>query len=439
MINKLRYINWQEIKYIQTVWEQLNLELKDLEKLLPVTRRKRGLINLGGDVLNFLFGTATSTELQSLHRAIEGIKKQNDVMTHSIESQLTYTKELDENVRQNTRDVSLLARTLKSLVFDVVNLNDTVKLLEANISKRIELMANVSQTVRELEFFCLQLEQDFINIRQGLDVTSTGKLSAGLLPPHNLSQILQQVTLRLPNDATLIAGTDLEDMFIYYEVARVHAYATSSDIRLVIRFPLRGTDRVMSLYRTEPLPVYEALLGTQVQIAPETMYMAVSESRQYYSLLTSADLQKCQQGLFTICESEFPLYHKSTPSCSGALYFGKHDLAHEHCNKVILRKHFKPVWIHYKGTPRFWIYSLPMSIKITKTCRRNGTIESVDLKNEGAGILYEEENCHIFSERFLLLSTASGYTNFALTRGQVVVPELPDLLTAEGAQVLERH
>jgi uncharacterized protein YoxC len=161
------------------------LELKDLEKLLPVTRRKRGLINLGGDVLDFLFGTATSTELQTLHCVTEGIKKQNDVMTHSIQSQLTYTKELDENVRQNTRDVSLLARTLKSLVFGVANLNDTVKLLEANVSKRIELMANVSQKVQELEFFCLQLEQDFIKIRQGLDVTSTGKLSAGLLPPHN--------------------------------------------------------------------------------------------------------------------------------------------------------------------------------------------------------------------------------------------------------------
>jgi hypothetical protein len=80
-----------------------------------------------------------------------------------------------------------------------------------------------------------------------------------------------------------------------------------------------------------------------------------------------------------------------------------------------------------------------MSIKVTKTCRCNGTIESVDLKTDGAGILYEEENCQIFSERFLLLSTASGYTNFTLTRGQVVVPELPDLLTAEEAQVLEHH
>jgi anaerobic ribonucleoside-triphosphate reductase len=57
-------------------------------------------------------------------------------------------------------------------------------------------MANASQAFRELEFCCLHLEQEF-KIRQGLDVTSTGKLSAELLPPHNLSQVLQQVALRL--------------------------------------------------------------------------------------------------------------------------------------------------------------------------------------------------------------------------------------------------
>jgi len=59
------------------------------------------------------------------------------------------------------------------------------------------------QTIRELKFFSLQLEHEFIKIRQGLDVTFTGKLSAEILPPHNLSQLQQQVALRLPADVSL--------------------------------------------------------------------------------------------------------------------------------------------------------------------------------------------------------------------------------------------
>jgi hypothetical protein len=50
---------------------------------------------------------------------------------------------------------------------------------------------------------------------------------------------------------------------------------------------------------------------------------------------------------------------------------------------------------------------------------------------EGVGMLYVEESCQVFSEGFLLLSTTSGYTNYTLTPGQVVIPELPALLTEE--------
>jgi hypothetical protein len=42
-------------------------------------------------------------------------------------------------------------------------------------------------------------------------------------------------------------------------------------------------------------------------------------------------------------------------------------------------------------------------------------------------------------EHFFLLSTVSGNTNFTLTRGQVAVPELPDLLTPEEARVVKSH
>jgi exonuclease VII small subunit len=248
MQNIAYYVNWQEITYLHAVWDQLHRELENVENLLPQARHKRGLLNFGGHVLNFLFGTATSADLMNLHEVVENIKTRQTTITHSVEHQLTYTKELDESVKQSSQDIATLAKILKIQVSDLSKLNTTIKQLEANISHRLDYMAQISQTIRELEFFSLQLEQEITNFRQGLDVTSTGKLSAALLPPHNLSLLLQQVALKLPTDVALLAGTSLEDMFVYYQVARVHAYATPSEIRLVIRLPLRGTDRVMNLY-----------------------------------------------------------------------------------------------------------------------------------------------------------------------------------------------
>jgi hypothetical protein len=80
-----------------------------------------------------------------------------------------------------------------------------------------------------------------------------------------------------------------------------------------------------------------------------------------------------------------------------------------------------------------------MPTKVTKTCKNKGVTKTSDAEIRGTGILYEEENCQVFSERFLLLSTASGNTNFTLTRRQVVEPELPNLLTADEAEMIKGH
>ena len=76
------------------------MELSDLEKLLPTPRQKRALLDLGGHVLNFLFGTATNADLTKLHEAVEQIKDRQTAVVHSVENQLTYMKELDGDVKQ---------------------------------------------------------------------------------------------------------------------------------------------------------------------------------------------------------------------------------------------------------------------------------------------------------------------------------------------------
>jgi hypothetical protein len=92
-------------------------------------------------------------------------------------------------------------------------------------------------------------------------------------------------------------------MYIYYEVAKVQAYATTTAIRLVVRLPLRRADRIMNLFRSVPLPVYSQALGRHVQIEPETLYLAVTENGQHYSLLTMADLQQSKLGSHHMCSN----------------------------------------------------------------------------------------------------------------------------------------
>jgi hypothetical protein len=72
------FINWGEVEQARVAVNQVEQELSTLSKLLPVSkeadltpRRKRGLINIGGEALTFLFGIATTQQLQELHDTVE--------------------------------------------------------------------------------------------------------------------------------------------------------------------------------------------------------------------------------------------------------------------------------------------------------------------------------------------------------------------------------
>jgi hypothetical protein len=185
-----------------------------------------------------------------------------------------------------------LARTLKNVIINAFTYQKNFEEAVQQLKTLIYFQSNVSRVMLELEFTAMQ--RAIIQVQEGLENSATGRLSSVLIPPHNLSKILEEVTLRLPQDVSLTAGSNTENMYVYYEVATVQAYATMTVIRLIVRIPLRGADRVMILFRSLPLPAYLKALGRHIQIKPDATYLAVTENRQYYSLLTEADLQQCR-------------------------------------------------------------------------------------------------------------------------------------------------
>jgi hypothetical protein len=82
-----------------------------------------------------------------------------------------------------------------------------------------------------------------------------------LINPYNLSVILQQVSLQLRAGLSMLTGLTVEDMYVYYTVATVHAVATSKNIRLLVDIPLKATDRQFELYQVHSLPFSMKALG----------------------------------------------------------------------------------------------------------------------------------------------------------------------------------
>ena len=71
----------------------------------------------------------------------------------------------------------------------------------------------------------IQTKEDLLQLQQNLDMTAIGKLSTTYLPPHKLSNILQQIPRKLPEGVNLLMQPITENVYVFYQVTDVLAYA----------------------------------------------------------------------------------------------------------------------------------------------------------------------------------------------------------------------
>jgi len=81
-----------------------------------------------------------------------------------------------------------------------------------------------------------------MQLQEAMDVISLSQLSSVLIHPYNLLKILQQISLQLPAGLTMLTGLTVQEMYLYYAIAVVHAVATSRNIRLFVDILLEVAD-----------------------------------------------------------------------------------------------------------------------------------------------------------------------------------------------------
>jgi hypothetical protein len=229
----------------------------------------------------------------------------------------------------------------------------------------------------------------------------------------------------------MLTGLTVEDMYVYYTIATLHAVATSTSIRLFVEIPLKAADRYFELYQVHSLPFLYERIGKFVMIDEEFTYLAVAESRQFFALIPTHMLAKCTRDLYTVCPADMMLRTAGEPNCLTALFLGKTDVALTKCKRLILNESFEPVWIR---SPDFsyWIYSLSSPQRITVQCQEIGSPPNYEKNQQlilqGNGILPNSSSCYIHSENFKLLPHSMGRTTIHLTDAHIVLPNIDKIL-----------
>ena len=108
-------IHWDELAHLDVIVQNLEEESKSFQKLLyegtlirgqdiVSARNKRGLFNVLGYGLKYLFGTADAKDVRRLATICDELHAFEAKMVHVSEHQLTYVRALDEMIKQNMMD-----------------------------------------------------------------------------------------------------------------------------------------------------------------------------------------------------------------------------------------------------------------------------------------------------------------------------------------------
>jgi hypothetical protein len=322
--------------------------------------------------MKYLFGTADARDVKRLSEVCDELHAFKSKMTHVTEHHLTYIRTLDTITRQNARVIAELTGTLRDSIRNFsLQLNRVeADLLDTQVA--LEKQARYSAAIREIEMAMIELKFELIQLQESLDVTSAGKLSSVLINPYNLSVILQQVSLQLPAGLSMLTGLTVEEMYVYYTVAEVHAVATSRNIRLLIDIPLKASDRYFELYQVHSLPFFRKGIGQFMMMDEIFAYLAVAESRQFFAVISPQLVSKCKQEIYTVCPSDVVLMAAGEQHCLIALFLGKEDIAFRKCKRLVMNDSFEPIWIRSPDYS-YWIYNLNSPQRITVQCHETGS------------------------------------------------------------------
>jgi hypothetical protein len=271
-------------------------------------------------MLRTLFGTATLTDLHSLHENLDELKFKDSDIAHSLSSQISYIKNLDSTVKINIAGIA----TLSNIVADIVIQSNEHYQLRNRDPMWLNLtpfgQSKIFTAVRELEFKLLHSIQRVDELFAAIQHAIQGKLSVNLTNPTNLHNILQNVSLHLPEGYELIVGTRAENIHLYYNLITVTVLGNVCSMKIIIHVLLKTVDTHFTCYKLFVFPT--PISGNKfVKYSIEFPYFGLSDNQHDFILLTEADLSHCKINGITVCPADVAVYNSQTLNCECSLFF----------------------------------------------------------------------------------------------------------------------
>jgi hypothetical protein len=137
----------------------------------------------------------------------------------------------------------------------ISNLSDTVKDIVHQSHDRFQqitrdnMMLNITlydqseyyMIIRMLELALLQVNFQIDKLFAALQIMIQGKLPLSQITPTTLHNILRNVSLHLPEGYQIIAGTQLQNIYLYYDLITVSVIGNVHCVKFILNIPLKDS------------------------------------------------------------------------------------------------------------------------------------------------------------------------------------------------------
>jgi len=245
-----------------------------------------------------------------------------------------------------------------------------------------------------------------------------GKLPVYLVTPVTLHRILTDISLNLPENYELVAGTKIQDVHTYYELVKVSLVGNAHGVQLIIRVPLKTAAQSFSLFK---IVVFRMRLSHHsfLKYQLEYSYYGLAVDQRDFKILKEADLQRCTTSSVTICPAEVPLYHAQLLTCEGSLFF-QSARSYQLYRKNVLRHYRTPTILHHGSK---WAYHFPDLRQVNLRCPQDHGWSSRTVTLVGSGLIHNASTCHIAAQELRTLPVLSKTAELPLDTPQLFLPD----------------
>ncbi|KAG8244431.1 hypothetical protein J6590_022347 [Homalodisca vitripennis] len=411
-------------------------QTSDLVSLLPSTRQRRGLIDVGGQVLNFLFGTVTDSDLEFTNNRINEIENLSDDLFHDTKDQITILGNMQSEISTHSRAINKVISTLKEydhVMHITMARNYIGELMQANQMRTLLKYLKLSTALAEDKDAINLAVQKMTRLHLAIEDLAAGRMTSNLLPPHQFLKVLTSVESVIPPPEKLFLDVKLENLHNFYKIATIQANVTKSQLRVLIRLPLKNDNQLFEIFNVIAYPVYDPSLTKWVKWDVADQKLVISKDRQTYSLY-SPDVfaRECKFGKLTVCPLSGALLSVyKRPNCVVNLLMKEHVTL---CSRNLISGLQFPVLIR---TPTRWLYTTSEETKVILNCfgrDANPNVSAITLKGEGE--IPKHDRCDLIADGYRVTARFIGSSTYSSDFGKIVFPEVDGMYSREERSLL---